>query len=77
VEIVGHGVTIAAFPVAPDSLDLLTDRTDARSDRPVHDVHYYLRVRQQDGDCAWVSPIWIDLAPPSGAAAPGGPVAWS
>jgi hypothetical protein len=25
---------------------------------------YYVRVRQADGEWAWTSPVWIDLAPP-------------
>ena len=76
VEIVSHGVTLAALPVAPDSPDLVADWSDGRGDRPIHDVYYYLRVRQRDGHCAWASPVWVDLAPPAGDA-PGGPVAWS
>jgi len=82
VEIVSHGVTIASLPV--DGPDLVTEWVDERRGRPVHDVYYYLRVRQPDGHCAWASPIWVDIALPSqettdygGYGAYAGPVAWS
>ena len=58
--------------------DVLAEWVDERRTRPVHDAYYYLRVRQQDGHCAWSSPIWIDLARPAdGGYSVGGPVAWS
>jgi hypothetical protein len=28
-------------------------------------VFYYVRVRQEDGHCAWSSPVWFDLEPAS------------
>ncbi len=78
VEIVSHGVTIAQLPVAPNSADLVTEWVDERPGRPIHDAYYYLRVRQQDGHCAWGSPIWVDLSlPADGDMSFGGPVAWS
>jgi hypothetical protein len=77
-EIVSHGVTIAHLPVEADSPDLVAEWADERPGRPVHDVYYYLRVRQADGHCAWASPIWVDLAlPEDGGFSFGGPVAWS
>ena len=35
---------------------------DDRPGRPLRDVSYYVRVRQVDGHCAWLSPFWVDLA---------------
>jgi hypothetical protein len=76
VEIVSQGTVIAQLSV--DGPDLVTEWVDERPTRPVHDFYYYLRIRQQDGHCAWTSPIWGDLAHPKDiATAYGGPVAWS
>lgn len=76
VEVVSQGAVIARLPC--DGPDLVTQWVDERKTRPLHDAYYYLRVRQQDGHCAWTSPIWADLAiPPQGLSSYGGPVSWS
>jgi len=59
VEIVSQGAIIAQLPVSGQ--DLVAEWWDDRRGRPPHDCYYYLRVRQTDGHCAWVSPIWADL----------------
>lgn len=82
VEVISQGAIVARLPVDPTgSPDLLTEWIDDRRTRPTHDFYYYVRVRQQDGHCAWSSPIWGDLAlpddPTDGGRSLGGPVAWS
>jgi hypothetical protein len=59
VEIVSQGVAVTRLPV--DGLDLVTEWCDERRSRPPHDCYYYLRARQADGNCAWASPIWVDV----------------
>jgi hypothetical protein len=61
VQIISAGVVLADLPVPSDSLDLDLTWEDDRPGRPLHDCYYYLRARQVDGHCVWVSPIWVDL----------------
>jgi hypothetical protein len=79
VEVVSQGVVVHRFAV--EGPDLRAEWVDERRTRPRHDFYYYLRVRQEDGHCAWSSPIWGDLALPAGPGdggrSLGGPVAWS
>src|SRR5262249_37807969 len=35
--------------------------TDPKPSQGVH--YYYVRVRQEDGELAWASPLWIDYQP--------------
>jgi hypothetical protein len=78
-EVVSQGAVVHRFAV--DGPDLVAEWVDDRRTRPVHDFYYYLRVRQQDGHCAWSSPIWGDLAlpddPQDAGRSLGGAVAWS
>lgn len=60
VEVISAGEVLARLPVKDGSWDLETQWEDQRPGRPVHDVYYYLRIRQQDGNLAWLSPFWID-----------------
>lgn len=62
VQIISMGVVLADLPVTPDSPDLVTTWADDRPGRPLQDVYYYVRARQSDGHCAWLSPWWVDLA---------------
>lgn len=59
VEIIHQGAVLAVLETngTPD-LDLRW--TDPRCDAPLDNSHYYVRIRQIDGHCAWSSPIWID-----------------
>jgi hypothetical protein len=43
-----------------DSPDLDATWVDERPGRPMSGVYYYVRIRQQDGHCAWLSPWWFD-----------------
>jgi len=61
VEIVHAGYVLARLPVAPDSLDFRAEWADERPGRPLEDAWYYVRARQADGHCAWLSPFWVDL----------------
>lgn len=61
VQIVSLGVVLADLPVERDSPDLEAFWEDDRPGRPLQDVVYYVRIRQSDGHCAWLSPFWVDL----------------
>lgn len=61
VEIIHCGYTLHAFDVGSDELDFKTEWIDDRPGRPLEDAYYYVRVRQADGHCAWLSPFWVDL----------------
>jgi len=61
VQIVSMGVVLADLHVEPDSPDLDVVWEDDRPGRPLQDVVYYVRIRQTDGHCAWLSPFWVDL----------------
>jgi len=62
VQIISLGAVLADLPVAPDTLDFDATWRDERPGRPVENVDYYVRARQTDGHCVWLSPWWIDLA---------------
>lgn len=62
VQIVHLGVVLADLPVAPNTLDFETTWADERPGRPLEDAWYYVRARQVDGHCVWLSPFWVDLA---------------
>ncbi len=61
VQVIHCGHLLAELPVAADSPDLDAEWVDERPGRPLEDVYYYVRARQQDGECLWTSPFWIDL----------------
>lgn len=60
VEIVSTGGVLDSLTIPNDSWDLETEWEDTRPGRPLQDVYYYVRIRQQDGNLAWLSPFWID-----------------
>lgn len=60
VEVISAGIVLDTIPVDGQQWDLQTTWTDARPGRPLTDVWYYLRLRQADGHCAWLSPFWVD-----------------
>ncbi len=60
VEVISGGVVIDSLPLQKGSWDLEIEWEDERSGRPLDDVYYYLRIRQEDGNLAWLSPFWID-----------------
>jgi len=61
VQIVHAGCVLADFPVAAGSWDVAAEWCDERPGRALEDAWYYVRARQADGHCAWLSPFWIDL----------------
>jgi hypothetical protein len=64
VQVVSNGSVIADLvgkePVAPE---FETEWCDERPGRPLRNTYYYIRARQSDGHCLWLSPIWLDLPP--------------
>jgi hypothetical protein len=62
VQLISMGAVLADLPVDGDSPDLELTWSDDRPGRPLEDVYYYVRARQADGHCAWLSPWWVDLA---------------
>jgi hypothetical protein len=62
VQIVSSGVVLADLPLEAGSSDFDGEWEDLRPGRPLQDVVYYVRARQADGHCAWLSPFWVDLA---------------
>ncbi len=61
IQIIHGGYTLAELPIEPDSDIADLEWADERPGRPLEDAWYYVRVRQADGHCAWLSPFWIDL----------------
>ena len=61
VQIIHCGYMLAELPVEKDSVDFYAEWSDERPGRPLQDVYYYVRARQTDGHCVWLSPFWIDL----------------
>ncbi|MFA9476985.1 hypothetical protein ACERK3_01635 [Phycisphaerales bacterium AB-hyl4] len=61
VQIISAGVVVADLPAQGGSLDYEGEWVDQRPGRHLENVYYYVRVRQSDGHCAWLSPFWIDL----------------
>ena len=61
VQIVHCGYVLADLPVEADQLDFNGEWSDERPGRPLEDAYYYVRARQADGHCAWLSPFWVDL----------------
>lgn len=60
VEVIQNGVTLAELNVN-GTCDFIQSWSDDRYQRPLEDVYYYVRARQSDGHCIWLSPIWVDL----------------
>jgi len=61
VQIVHCGYILAELPVEDGQLDFDGEWSDERPGRPLEDIYYYIRARQTDGHCVWLSPFWIDL----------------
>jgi hypothetical protein len=60
VEVVSWDVVAGRLSLEPGATDLEATWVDDRPGRPMSGVYYYVRVRQQDGHCAWLSPWWVD-----------------
>ncbi len=61
VQVISAGTVLADLPVKGASLDFSCEWQDDRPGRPLDDTYYYVRARQADGHCVWLSPWWIDL----------------
>lgn len=61
VEIIHGGFTLAVLET-DGSPDFRQTWEDERPGRPLEDAWYYVRARQVDGECLWMSPVWFDLA---------------
>jgi hypothetical protein len=61
VQVIHCGYVLHEFDLAPDQADFTVEWMDDRPGRPLEDAYYYVRVRQADGHCAWLSPFWVDL----------------
>jgi hypothetical protein len=62
VQVISLGQVLADLPIEEKSLDFRTTWEDERPGRPLENVYYYIRARQKDGSCVWLSPWWIELA---------------
>ena len=62
VQMIHCGYTLADFVVGRDTTDFDIQWVDERPGRPLEDAYYYVRARQADGHCVWLSPFWVDLA---------------
>lgn len=60
VQIISAGIAVADFNVSKNSDDFSCEWVDERPGRHLENVYYYVRARQSDGHCAWLSPFWID-----------------
>ena len=61
VQIIHCGYVLADLSLPPDSTDVDLDWADERPGRGLEGVDYYVRARQTDGHCVWLSPWWVDL----------------
>lgn len=61
VQIIHFGYVLKNFEIPADTLDFDVEWADDRPGRPLEDAWYYVRIRQADGHCAWLSPFWVDL----------------
>ena len=61
VQIISSGCVLADLPIEKDQFNLNLTWSDDRPGRPLRTCWYYIRARQVDGHCLWLSPVWIDL----------------
>ncbi len=61
VQIVSAGVIVADLPTDPVAMDFVAEWVDERPGRFLENIDYYVRARQVDGHCLWLSPFWVDL----------------
>jgi len=61
VQIIHYGYVLSDLPVGKDQLDFYAEWADERPGRSLEDLYYYVRARQADGHCVWLSPFWVDL----------------
>ena len=57
VTVIRNGTSFAS--ITPCSSDVQVAFTDEEPIPSGEDWYYYLRVRQEDGETAWVSPVWV------------------
>lgn len=61
VQLISFGHVIHDFAVGGESDEFKGKWIDQRPERPMEDVYYYIRAKQADGHCVWLSPWWVDL----------------
>ena len=61
VQIIHCGSVLVDLAVPKDSWNVDVEWLDDRPGRGLEDVYYYVRARQTDGHCVWLSPWWVDL----------------
>ena len=61
VQVVHMGYVLHEFAVPGIGTDFSAVWADERAGRPLRDAWYYVRARQADGHCVWLSPFWVDL----------------
>lgn len=61
VQIIHAGTVFAELMVEEGTTDFTGEWADERPGRPLENVYYYVRARQKDGHCVWLSPWWIYL----------------
>lgn len=61
VQVIHAGYVLADLTVEKDSPDFDAEWCDERPGRAPDDAYYYIRARQTDGHCVWLSPFWVDL----------------
>lgn len=62
VQVVHSGYILKDFELEKTQVDFEAEWCDERPGRPLEDAYYYVRARQDDGHCVWLSPFWVDLA---------------
>jgi len=60
VEIIHQGFVLHKFSVPENTMDFYGEYTDDRPGRPLRGIYYYVRARQSDGGCAWLSPFFVE-----------------
>lgn len=63
VEIIHAGIKLA-FLETDGGLDFYGIWEDERPGRAFAEAWYYVRARQVDGECIWLSPFFVDLKEP-------------
>ncbi len=61
VEIISSDSVVACFKPGGEELFFSEEWSDERPGRHLDNVYYYVRARQEDGHCLWISPFWVDL----------------
>ena len=58
VQVISAGVVLADLDIPGNSWDFDGEWSDDRPGKALNNIYYYVRIRQKDGHCAWLSPFW-------------------